>query len=177
MDFRTRIKAAAEQANAKDLKELQGFNTKKKKYDKPEKLVEDACLKWMRHSMNWDVGIYEAKAVYNPDGTYRSSRMKAGVSDCMGITPDGVPIYIEFKAKDKRATFNKPGNERQREFLINKINYFAFAVVVDSLDKLTEYWDKWSKTLNRNGKLAARDYLLDALPKRKKEDDESPDID
>lgn len=164
--FRERIKASVEKSSKKDLNEINRLQGKSKKNKSPEKDVEADCLEWMR-GLSWDVNIYEAKAVYNPDGTYRSSRMKAGVCDCMGITPDGIPIYVEFKAKDRRSTFNADKNYNQRKFLLKKIQYCAFAVVVDSADRLMEYWDAWREAVANNGKLQARDYLMSVLPKRK----------
>jgi len=163
-NFKDRISKSLNKVAERDLREIDRMAGRGKKNKKPEKLVEAACLKWMR-SFNWDVNIYEAKAVYNPDGTYRSSRMKAGVSDCMGITPDGVPIYVEFKAKDRRYSFNSPKRKLQKEFLIKKIEYYAFGVVVDSVDKLIEYWTTWESIHDKD---QARGYLMSILPKSKK---------
>lgn len=166
--FKDRITKSMEKVAERDMREIDRMQGRGKKNKKPEKLVEKACLDWMR-SLSWDVNIYEAKAVYNPDGTYRSNRMIAGVSDCMGLTPDGIPVYVEFKAKDKRSTFNLSKNNRQRDFLVNKIKYCAFAVVVDSVEKLNEYWIGYKEVCVQSGKLHARDYLMSVLPKIRKE--------
>ena len=168
--FKDRIKASVEKSSQKDLNEINRLQGKGKKNKKPEKEVEKACLEWMR-SLSWDVNIYEAKAVYNPDGTYRSSRMKAGVCDCMGVTPEGIPIYVEFKAKDRRTTFNLDKNIEQRKFLLKKIDYCAFAVVVDSAERLAEYWNGWRDVVMDGGLINGRDYLRSVLPKKKKSHD------
>lgn len=167
LSFKERIARSVEKFNSKDANEINKMQGKSKKNKTPEKDVAKECLTWMR-SQGWDVEIYEAKAVYNPDGTYRNSHMKAGVCDCMGITPIGVPVYVEFKAKGCRSTFNADDNHRQREFLLKKIEYLGFGVVIDSVERLETTWAEYIRLKNGWGESAARDFLMDQLPKKRK---------
>ena len=167
LSFKERIARSVEKVHARELKEINKLQGKSKKNKTPEKDVAKDCLKWMR-AQDWDVEIYEAKAVFNPDGTYRNSHMKAGVCDCMGIAPNGVPVYVEFKAKGARSTFNKDDNIRQQEFLLKKIDYFGFGVVVDSVYLLERYWSEFIRLKSGWGEIAAREYLLEQLPKKRK---------
>lgn len=137
----------------------------RRKCKKPEKLVQNDCLEWMRNK-GWQVEIYEAKATFDPRiGKYRQQSMKAGTCDCMGITPDGHSVAIEFKAKDRRNTFNKPSNFRQREFILGRINFGAFAVVVENSNQLETFYNNWISILEEKGQAHAKNYLLDQLPK------------
>lgn len=137
-----------------------------RKNKKPEKDVEADCLKWMK-AQSWDVGIYEAKNTKDKFGSYLASRMPPGTCDCMGITPYGIPIYVEFKAKGNRSSFNLDRNIRQREFLIDKINYFGFGCVVDSVSLLDQVWNEFFHMIKNDCKFKAREYLLNALPQKK----------
>jgi len=150
-------------------------STKKKrvkKNSKPEKLVESACLKWMR-SKGWHAHIYESKAVWNASaGKYLApGNLPDGHSDCAGITNfRGVGHYVEFKAKGKLSTFNLAKNNDQRDFLIEKIHMKCFAVVVDSMEQLATFWFKWTRVRVDLGEGAAVAYLLDSLPQRRSTD-------
>lgn len=163
-DYKKRVLDAINRSSIKQLKLL----NPKRKNQKPEKLVETECLLWMR-DQSWDVDIYESKATYNPMiGRYVSQSMKAGVCDCMGMSSDGFAVYIEFKAKGKLSSFSKDSNERQREFLISKINFGAFACVVDSAQLLEAYYIQWLK--RRAVDVAdAKEFLFEKLPRRKKQ--------
>lgn len=140
----------------------------RRKNEKPEKQVEKECLVYMR-AMGWQVEIYEAKATYNPQaGRYVSQAMKAGTCDCMGIMPSGTSVAIEFKAPGRLTTFNK--NQRQREFLENRIKLNGFACVVDSAERLRRIYLEWEH-LKISGTVKAQGYLLEQLPPLKNNDD------
>lgn len=147
-------------------KQIVRESTKGKKYKKPEKITEKECMAWMR-GQGWFVNIFEAKSSLDEYGNYVSSRMKPGTPDCMGITPDGIPIAIEFKAKGKRCSFNKEKNYRQREFISKYIECYGFSVVVDSAERLQEYWSEWSLINSKGQRDEAREYLKNILPKKK----------
>lgn len=133
----------------------------RRKNERPEKQVEKECLIYMK-GLDWDVAIYEAKATYNPKaGRYVSSAMKAGTCDCMGAMPNGIAVFIEFKAPGKLSTFNK--NQRQREFLVNKIKMNCFGCVVDSHYRLREIYTRW-EAIRIGGTIASQKYLLEMLP-------------
>lgn len=131
-------------------------------YEKPEKEVEKSCLEWMR-SGGWSVQIFEAKATFDPKrGVWRQQAMRAGVCDCMGNDKDGQSVVIEFKAKGKLSSFNRPGNYKQRQFITDKINTNSFACVVDSKERLEQIYTKW-RELRAQG-LDAKAYLISMLP-------------
>lgn len=142
-------------------KQAKEVSRRKKRNFKPEKQVEQACVKFMT-AQGWDVGIYEAKAVYNPHaGRYLRGVMRAGTVDCQGVMPDGTFVAVEFKAPGRLKTFNSPRNDRQREYLINKINHNAFGCVVDSAHLLEQIYKAWANEKD----LSNRKWLLmDFLP-------------
>lgn len=165
-DYKNRIANVLHKFHEKDLREIDKLLLKKKPNKKPEKLVEEACLKWMR-SLGWFVNVFEAKASLTKDGIYKSSRMKPGTPDIIGVTPDGIPVFIELKAKDRRSMFNREDNVRQQEFINRAIDCCSFAVVVDSVERLEQFWDEWNHHVFKYGKKEARKYLYEALPKKK----------
>lgn len=161
-ELKDRVQKAIHKHAEKQLKKEKGPS---RTNEKPEKLVEEICLAWMR-SMGWDVDIYESKSSYDPDrDRYISQSMKAGTADCMGHIPDGHGAIVEFKAKGKLATFAHPKNIRQQEFIDRKIKIGAFACVVDSVDRLTEIYVQWSR-LKEHSFGAAQKYLESMVPRR-----------
>jgi hypothetical protein len=135
----------------------------KRKNRKPEKEVERFCLEWMR-ARKWDVQIYESKAVFSArSGRYTGQSMKAGTVDCQGITPDGIPVYIEFKAPGRLSTFSSPKNHRQKEYLVAKIQNGAFGAVVDSANRLDRIFGEYINRV-RSSKDEAKQFLLSELP-------------
>lgn len=133
----------------------------KRKHGKPEKEVEKQCLEWMR-AQNWEVEIYESKAT-QVNGVWRQQSMKAGHADCAGIMPDGTSVAVEFKAPGKLTTFNRGGNERQKDFIIKRIHMNGFSCVVDSVERLKDIYERWEKIREVNP-TAAQQYLLSMLP-------------
>lgn len=137
---------------------------RKTKNRKPEKEVERFCLEWMRQN-HWDVQIYEAKATYNPrQGRYMQQSMKAGTVDCQGVLPDGTFVAVEFKAPGRLSTFAAPKNIRQKQYLTQKIEHYAFGACVDSCARLQAIFALYSKIRDEEGKDAAKQYLLSQLP-------------
>lgn len=140
---------------------------------KPEKLVEKACMAWMREQ-GWSMQVFEAKATYNPRaGRYMQQSMKAGTADSGGSTSEGHGAVVEFKAHGKLSTYAKEDNHAQQKFIEEKIASNCFACVVDSVEMLQDIYAKWSMIRKENtGK--ARDYLLLRLPKRRKSNENDP---
>lgn len=152
----------------KEIRKLSGLNTKRKKNMKPEKLVEEACLKWMR-DLGWEVQIIESKAVWNKAaGCYTQNQsVKTGNADCQGIMPDGTSVAVEFKAPGRLNTFLSDRRVAQRDFIIRRIHMHGFACVVDSVDKLSHIYKQWCE-YRAIDKECAKQYLLSCLPVRKK---------
>lgn len=141
--------------------------TSKRRNLKPEKEVERACMPWMR-AQGWDVQIYEAKNTYDPRRQQWSSKsMQAGTVDCQGLMPNGIFVAIEFKAHGKLRTFNRARNQRQKDYIIQKIGSNAFACVTDSLPLLQSIYNGYLLAL-KDGQDAAKQFLFDHLPGRKK---------
>lgn len=160
-DRRKSIEAALHRYSSREAKKL--APKKQKKNAHPEKDVEKSCLEWMR-AKNWNVQIYESKATFDPRrGVWRNQSMAAGNADCQGNLPDGVTIAVEFKAPGKLKNFNREGNERQVEFIYNKIQTNCFACVVDSAERLQLIYEVWDSRRKHSTELA-KEYLLSMLP-------------
>ena len=99
-DHKLRVKNAID----KYLKKQETKYGPKRTNEKPEKEVEKTCMELMK-SWGWSVEVYEAKATFDPRrGVWRQQAMKAGTSDCMGSTDEGISVAIEFKAKGSLST-------------------------------------------------------------------------
>lgn len=131
-----------------------------RKNEKPEKeLTEKPCLAWLRQH-GFSVNIFEAKATYNPKADlWLQQSMRSGVVDCIGVDPEGLAVFIEFKAPKRLSTLR----DNQRKFLIEKINSGAFASVVDSVDRLKRVYSQWQwyRSIDIND---AKDFLLSEMP-------------
>jgi len=158
-----RVKKILDRLAEKELKTIAKLNgtAKKRKNEKPEKLVEKACVDWMRNQ-GWKVEIYESKAT-QVNGIWRNQAIKAGTPDCQGVTPDGLAIAVEFKAKGKLKTFTNPKNYRQQEFIKSRINMGAFAAVVDDVETLKKIYEEWEIKRRIEPQLAKL-FLLKCLP-------------
>jgi hypothetical protein len=163
-DHKKRVMDALLKYHAKDLKEIESLCGRGKKNKKPEKLVEAECLLWMR-SQGWKIEVYESKATFDPRrGIYRNQGVMAGTCDIMGVLPSGIAIAIELKAPGKLSTFNKMGNQRQVDFITDRINTNCFACVVDGVDYLRTIYLRWEKFRSEDDFIGARNYLMDCLP-------------
>lgn len=156
-DYKARVQRAMENHHKKLLKD----SAPKRKNQKPERNVQDACLAWMR-GLNWDVQIYEAKATFDPrSNVWRNQAMPSGTCDCMGIDDMAHAVFIEFKAPGRRSSFNSPKNYKQKRFITEKIQRGAFAVVVDSVEVLQRIYFGWLELKNKEQRIQ---FLLAELP-------------
>lgn len=119
-------------------------------------------MQWLKDN-DFSCHVIEAKATYNPKaGAYVSAPVIAGMPDVIGCTPDGSACFIELKAPGRLNTL-KP---HQRAFLLKKLEYGCFAVVVDSVELLSKLYSEWLQGAD----------MFRHLPKEKarpfKEDDE-----
>lgn len=154
-------KERARRALEKHHESLLKSSAPKRKNQKPEKVVQVACVDWMRIK-GWDVQIYEAKATFDPRRqVWRNQAMRAGVSDCMGLDSLGSAVFVEFKAPGRRSSFNSPKNFKQKRFLVEKIARGAFGVVVDDVRELERIYLRWIYLATREEKIA---YLMSELP-------------
>lgn len=164
-DFKARVKTAIDNYIIKQDKKTSG---PKRRNEKPEKLVEHACLEWMRNK-GWSVQIIESKSTFDPKRQrYISQTTKAGTCDCFGVTDDGYAVFVEFKAQGKRNTFALDKNFRQAEYLTSKIRTGAFACVVDSPQLLEETYTNWVNLKSLEGLKPAIEFLLNQLPRQNK---------
>lgn len=164
MDKKDGIRKAIESYSRKELKKFAPKKPRLKKNKHTERdTVQNPCMAWMR-SEGWKVDVFSASATYDPKrGIYRQQAMRAGVADCMGNTPDGTSAIIEFKSGGKLKTFLRDGNQRQVEFIIEKIDSNCFACVVDSLEMLKRIWIEYCLAKSQSLE-TARAYLLSQLP-------------
>lgn len=129
-----------------------------KKNAGPEKQLEKEVLVWCR-TRGWKVHVVEAKAVYSvAAGRYLNSQIPPGFPDVVGMNESGVFVGIELKAHGRRSTLR----DNQRLFLIECISHGAFAVCVDRLDQLVEFYKAWSIS-------PSKEYLISILPVKKEE--------
>lgn len=170
-DHKKSVQSAIEKYIAKQTETAKPTNRKPNK--SPEKDVEAECLKVMR-GLGWDVAVFESKAVLIGN-VWRNPGMKSGVCDVQGISDQGEPVFVELKAKGRRATFWKQGNERQVDYLLSKIERGAFAVVVDSSSDLINWFYLW-RAARETGVARAREYLLSLLPPKPKARVDESDI-
>ena len=164
-DHKSRVKASIERYYARESKK---YEKPKRKNAKPEKGVQVACVAWMR-AQGWNVSVFEARATYSPSaGVWKQQAMPAGVSDCMGNMKDGHGVAVEFKAPGRLGTFADVRNDRQREFLITKIESGVFACVVDSVERLQSTYKNWAFCWDHGHYENAKKYLLGMVPIRRR---------
>lgn len=127
---------------------------------KPEFEFSKIARAWLSKK-GFSIEKVESKAVYSESaGRFLSGQTVAGFSDLVGVTPYlGVSCYIELKAPGKRCTLK----DHQREFLITKINHFAFAACVDSIDYLERVWSEWLKLRQESKLIESKTFLLKEL--------------
>ena len=144
-------------------KQLNQQTTRERKgtYKKPEKNTEKNVLLWAR-SHNIHLHVVESSS-YDPLLRRKGmSRAAVGFPDLVGNTQEGHSLWIELKAKDRRSTLS----DKQREFLLAKIQQNCFAVVVDSVERLAQYWKGyWSQRSESD----RQSYLSSCLPKKRQE--------
>jgi len=132
-------------------------------YSKPEKLVETDVMCWLK-SNGFSCHVVESKAVYSKAaGRYLRGMAARGFLDIVGNDKLGAACFIELKAKGKRSTL-RPA---QHEFIIDKICTNAFAVVVDSAELLSSYYEKWNHLRFKDSAMA-QEYLQSIIPHSKK---------
>lgn len=128
--------------------------TGKRTYSKPEKLVEADCLDWAKKN-NCFFHVVESKGVYSQEADrFVAGQAENGYPDLSGNNSAGHSMWVELKAKDKRSNLS-PG---QYNFLLKKIEQGCFAVVVDSSERLNEFYYSWVGSKNKEA------YLKSILP-------------
>ena len=142
-------------------------DTKKKKSKRnksPEKKVVNEVMVWLKDN-GFSCDIVDSAAVYSVQANrYLRGQAKKGMTDIVGITPNGMGAFLEIKALGKRSTLK----EHQRDFIKDKIFKGAFAVAVDSVELLEKTYHEWRKLFHlENDKEKAIAYLLDSLPKQR----------
>lgn len=123
---------------------------------KPEKLVEQKVKAWCFKNNIW-INVYDSKATFSPitKSFKRTSAMRIGQPDLMGLNNQGLYIAIELKAEGKEDVCRL----EQKQFLENVIKQGGFGCVVSSVEKLEELYQHYLKTRDK-------DYLFNALPKK-----------
>lgn len=136
----------------------------KRKNKQPEKDTQKQVMSWAK-----DNGVFLhviESSSYDPRlGRRGIQKAQSGFSDLVGNTSEGLTLYIELKAKDRRSNLS----ELQRQFLESKIDQSCFAVVVDSRARLEQYWKGFWSLKNPSEKVI---YLKNCLPKKKNAKDQ-----
>jgi len=141
----------------RQLKKTKNGRTRKRRNAKPEEVAVKEILSWCDKN-NWSVHRVESKAVYSAAaGRYLRGQAVPGFTDLVGNTDTGQAVFIEVKARGKRATI-KP---HQTEFIRDKIRTGCFAMCADTADYLGNNWVVYSALSTELGKK----YLSDLLPK------------
>lgn len=139
-----------------------------RKNDAPEKRVVKDIMKWLTEN-EFSCQVFESKAQYDPQlQRYIAQATYVGTADIVGNDKMGLAVYVEAKAPGSRNRLR----EHQREFLQMKIQTNAFAVCIDSVVLLSEFYTKWSTMRSMSSLRAAREYLLSNLPKQALKDEE-----
>lgn len=153
------VKSALERYYAKQIKTEA---KPRRKNQRPEFEFKKIAKKWLEEK-GFSINVVESKAVYSESsGRYISGQTDSGFSDIVGVTPlRGVACYIELKAPGSRARLK----EHQRQFLISKIDRFAFAVCTDSIHHLETRYNLWANLYDMGMYMEAKNFLLKDLPK------------
>lgn len=153
-DIRSRVQRAMEKHHAK----LAGRKPRTKPNGRPEKEVERDCMEWLKEH-GFSCHVVESKAVYSHKaGRYIKGQTDEGFADCVGVYgATGTAVFIEFKAPGRVSTL-RPA---QKHFLRTKIDHNAFAVVIDSVEKLEQIWNEY---LVKRASLSHQSFLFSQLP-------------
>lgn len=148
-------------------KQLKPKRTKQKN-SKPEFEFKKVAKRWLEDT-GFSINVVESKAVWNHNaGGFIRGQTDAGFSDIVGVTPvRGVACYIELKAPGKRSTL-KP---HQFDFLVGKIDKFAFAICTDSLAHMEPLYNAWANLYSLGMYMEAKNLLLKDLPVKRREAD------
>lgn len=131
----------------------------KSKNKKPEKDTQKQVMEWAKNQGLF-LHVVESSS-YDPILRRKGmSRAAFGFPDIVGNTLCGQIVWIELKAKGRQSTL-KPA---QRDFLEKKIQQNCFAVVVDSAERLSQYWKGYNSLKSDQER---QSYLLDCLPKQR----------
>lgn len=128
------------------------------KHKKPEKNTEAEVLLWA-NNYNIHLHVVDSSSYDYRHGHRGVQKAQTGFPDLVGNTEGGLVLWIELKAKDRRSTVS----HSQRTFLLAKISQNCFAVVVDSAERLEQYWRGYTSLKNLKERQA---YLYDSLPKK-----------
>ncbi|MCC6271585.1 MAG: hypothetical protein IT190_09940 [Microbacteriaceae bacterium] len=133
----------------------------KRKNKTPEADFKKEAMAWL-NSKGFSVHSIESKAVYSrAAGRYLRGQTDSGVSDIVGVTPIfGIACFIELKAPGKRSTLKL----HQRQFLLGKIEKYAFSICTDSIDHLLNTFSRWAEMVSSGLHKEAQEFLIKDLP-------------
>lgn len=117
----------------------------------------------------WSVDVMESKSFWNSKAqAWTQHGLKEGTPDVVGCSNEGIAVFIELKAPGRLSTLR----ESQRHFLEKKIMANSFAVVVDSIDRLSSLYNQWMVMRKELRLIDMRNFLLSYLPKNKNIEDQ-----
>lgn len=130
---------------------------------KPEKRIEQDVRWWLARNSFWSE-VFDSKGTYSEGkGRYaKSIGLPVGTPDLLAWHKSGVGAMIELKAPGKLESLSL----QQYQFLMRGIEQNAFAVVVDSTERLETLWKEWNSLRSKDGLQMASKFLMEQLPKR-----------
>ena len=130
------------------------------KTKKPEKIVEAEVLTWLNIN-GFSADVIDSKATYSSAaGRYMNSMAPVGFLDIVATDPIGRACYIELKAKGKRNNVSIG----QYVFAMQKIDHFAFVVVVDSASSLEYYYKAYCEYIKIGDFKGSMAFLKSIMP-------------
>lgn len=141
---------------------------RKTKSKRPEKEVEKKIMALLRR-YDFDCFVVDSKAHMGSNGAYYAQSAKSGVSDIVGVAPNGLGVFIELKAPGRLKTVK----DHQLIFLDGKIKRGAFGAVIDSEELFLRLWETFMG-YRKNSKAEGYQYLISELPRPVPKEDNSP---
>lgn len=128
----------------------------KRKNKAPEKSFQKLLYDHLR-AIGCSVDVVNSKAVYSQSaGRYLRGQAVSGFPDLVGCNQYGLHMAIECKAVGKRRT----AKQHQLEFLKEKIEHGAFAMVCDDIETFNKLYNAWLNHRKLNQKAQAQTLLL-----------------
>ncbi len=108
----------------------------------PEKEVQDAIMDYLKVKQIY-AWVNKTQGTFDPiRKTFRRNTTKKGISDILGIMPDGRFLAIEVKSPKIKLPVTAPSKMKeyadQIEFLSEITSYGGVAMMVNSLDMVME---------------------------------------
>ena len=129
-----------------------------KKQIKPEKQFEQLVRAWCIQNNIW-IDVFDSKATFTERGVYKTQGLPIGTPDLLGFNRQGKFVVLELKDP----AIEPIPSLQQWNYLARAIDSTCFAMVVNSIEDLSETYKKWQEIIEDRNKIA---YLRSKLPKK-----------